>query len=394
MTIVSGLWATVPTLNQYSLLEKCLDALAGGEYVPEKVILVDNGGEYAGDDRGGWLQVVRPAKNLGVAASWNLAAAIAGDNDLLVLNDDLRVGQETVGKLITCLAPHVVANHSWSCFLWRASTRKVVGLFDERFYPAYYEDNDYARRLWLAGLAHAHVGDPDCRHAGSATAAARSDQHHQEFSENSARYSAKWGGPPGSERWHEPLWHVDQGQSPLAERLRRLTATPSDICEHLPLLASLARGYGSVIELGTRHGNSTTAFLAGGAMVQAVDCDPKPELAELVRLSCGRLRFIPGYSLDPELPIDPAAMLFIDTLHTEAQLRGELRLWAPLAQQAIVLHDTTTFGDNGEGGGPGLWPAVEEFIGDSGGAWRIGWRLSNCHGLTLIERRNPTGARY
>jgi hypothetical protein len=62
-----------------------------------------------------------------------------------------------------------------------------------------------------------------------------------------------------------------------------------------------------------------------------------------------------------------------------------LRRHAARARRYIVLHDTTTFGEQGEAEGQrGLWPAVEEFLAQGG--FRLKQRSTNNNGLTVLER--------
>jgi hypothetical protein len=83
--------------------------------------------------------------------------------------------------------------------------------------------------------------------------------------------------------------------------------------------------------------------------------------------------------------IEETDLLFIDTWHVYEQLSEELRLHAGAARKYVVLHDTTTFGDQGESAGHrGLWPAIEEFLAQ--GTFRLKARYANNNGLTVLER--------
>jgi hypothetical protein len=42
--------------------------------------------------------------------------------------------------------------HGWHCIALSCITLGAVGKFDENFYPAYYEDSDYIRRMELKGI--------------------------------------------------------------------------------------------------------------------------------------------------------------------------------------------------------------------------------------------------
>jgi hypothetical protein len=84
--------------------------------------------------------------------------------------------------------------------------------------------------------------------------------------------------------------------------------------------------------------------------------------------------------------IEETDLLFIDTLHTYDQLREELRRHGGKARRYIVLHDTSTFGEQGEvPDSRGLWPAVQEFLVQ--GTFHLKERRTNNNGLTILERR-------
>jgi hypothetical protein len=94
-----------------------------------------------------------------------------------------------------------------------------------------------------------------------------------------------------------------------------------------------------------------------------------------------------GFVLGDTLKVDiePTELLFIDTLHTYGQLKGELDRHAGKVKKWIILHDTETFGIKSEiEGESGLWPAVEEFL--AAGGWKIVERRTNNNGLTVLER--------
>ncbi len=72
-----------------------------------------------------------------------------------------------------------------------------VGFFDERFFPAYYEDNDYAHRivlaLWSKGYHSGTVHDSQVLHEGSRTIKEGGVNVSKAFELNKQRFKAKWG---------------------------------------------------------------------------------------------------------------------------------------------------------------------------------------------------------
>jgi hypothetical protein len=151
---------------------------------------------------------------------------------------------------------------------------------------------------------------------------------------------------------------------PALEALfRRAVSTPSDINEHCVRLRELASECGHVTEFGMRPEASTVALLAGGPGT-LVSYDrrrhPLVDLLEVVARP-GGFRFEEGDSLTAE--IEETDLLFLDTVHTARQLSRELARHAGRVRRRIVLHDTVTFGQVGEDGGPGMCAALQRCSG-------------------------------
>jgi GT2 family glycosyltransferase len=165
---------------------------------------------------GASLEVVAPGHNLGVAASWNLGLAQA-DDWTIISNDDVTFYRDTIKQLVDAaeaqpdelfLFPGTGGyKNAWSLFLQRAKMQATVGCYDEWISPGYgfYEDNDMAYRLKLAGYRHIPVPHCGYAHVDSATvkSMARHEQadHWDRFAVAKQRYIAKWGGEPGRERY-------------------------------------------------------------------------------------------------------------------------------------------------------------------------------------------------
>jgi len=121
-----------------------------------------------------------------------------------------------------------------------------------------------------------------------------------------------------------------------------------DMYPHINTLVELARTSHTILELGTRSGSSTWAFLTGlpvnGALT-SVDRDPRIAkegwLPPQVR-DDPRFTFIEGDDLDTDIiaryPKAPD-LVFIDTSHTYQQTLQELYMVTDLQPLRIVLHD-------------------------------------------------------
>lgn len=155
--------------------------------------------------------------NLGVANSWNLFLKTAfedGNEDgLIIANDDIILGDNTLESMLNkakenpdtviSAGPEDSRGNEFSLFYIPRSVFLKVGSFDTRFYPAYFEDNDYQYRMKLLGVPLIKSGGDTYYHKGSATintyTPERMTKHHYDFGENEFRYVQKWGGIPGRE---------------------------------------------------------------------------------------------------------------------------------------------------------------------------------------------------
>jgi len=131
---------------------------------------------------------------------------------------------------------------------------------------------------------------------------------------------------------------------PLFSRL----VLPSDIRGHLERMyrVVLETNAQQVVELGTRSGVSTLAFLAGveqtGGRVWSCDVNPPDVPAEVVEHPAWTFRQGDDRVLVGQAPCQ-VDVLFIDTSHEYPHTLDELELYAPLVRKggAIVMHDTS-----------------------------------------------------
>ena len=144
----------VPVLNRYDLLQRFLDSL---DYPIGHLLIIDNGAAYVDEDQ----QLNIPdcvehttylpmPSNLGVAASWNLGIKLFpldthwtfASNDMFFQPGELQKLSNALPDELTLLTdfPHFHA------FAVGEQVIQKVGLWDEAFYPAYFEDSDYMRR--------------------------------------------------------------------------------------------------------------------------------------------------------------------------------------------------------------------------------------------------------
>jgi GT2 family glycosyltransferase len=168
------------------------------------------------------------ASNRGVAKSWNegmLAAYAAHANVVIIANDDIALAPGDLSKLaekaaafrdryiISCAGFHQRFNHrqpsvGYSCFAINPIAIERLGCFDENIFPAYCEDQDYARRAGLSGLHEENCPDTGLTHLGSnsvLTDPVLSQQNALTHRRNLDYYRQKWGGYGGHETFSHPF---------------------------------------------------------------------------------------------------------------------------------------------------------------------------------------------
>jgi len=165
--------------------------------------------------------------------------------------------------------------------------------------------------------------------------------------------------------------------------------------ETLRMLTVLTRP-NSILEIGTGRGDSTLAFAEGlglngkGHIItldikssfQAHDLILDQDLSTFVTfLKMSSNDYIK--KLEGVMSID---ILFIDGLHTYKQVKMELDLlWHYIADEGmIILHDTNNPAH------PGVYKAVQEFLGEHGLEWSF-FEYYNCNGLTVLQHDIPDG---
>jgi predicted O-methyltransferase YrrM len=168
-------------------------------------------------------------------------------------------------------------------------------------------------------------------------------------------------------------------------------ATPSDIQLHLPRFVEMvvSRNATKVIELGTRSGVSTTAWLHALDLTDghlwSVDIGGKPAIGDWSHWT-----FVQGddesEAVLSQLPQD-VDICFIDTSHFYEHTLRELRLYAARVKPGglVVCHDTELATPEGSPAGDPAYPvkrAIEQFTAETGYKWT---NFPECWGLGVIE---------
>lgn len=236
----------IPCINLwYQYLKPCLESIkTKHEY---SICVVDNGSDedYRDTEYDKEFDVIRFDENMGCSAAWNAGVRKyyeLGYEYFLILNNDVLLHPRAIDALIERFekgdedvvmvtmfdmrgelplpaqiflqadnAKDNVEEAESPCFSGFMMNRKCwedVGEFDEKFFPAYFEDNDYHYRIKLAGLKAIMYPPAMFYHYGSKTQTESGSEYvvkSPQFENNRSYYIRKWGGPPGEEKYTMPF---------------------------------------------------------------------------------------------------------------------------------------------------------------------------------------------
>jgi GT2 family glycosyltransferase len=149
----------VPIINGYQYLDKMMETI---NYPIQNLIIIDNGASK-NDWTPTWNQWVSKVwhlkfpSNLGVPGSWNLGIkSLPMCNYWLISNADVEWAEDSLKMFAEQSDPNKIvlsnAGAAWCAFTIGWKVVEKVGLFDENFYPIYFEDNDYQHRAELQNI--------------------------------------------------------------------------------------------------------------------------------------------------------------------------------------------------------------------------------------------------
>lgn len=199
----------IPTLNRLDLLHPAL-LFYIHDFPQTKIYIVDNGNQNIESKfKHSNIEVIYVGENLGVAKSWNLLCNKIFENHeyALILNDDIYLGRkewELINLLDNFKKFFYCTMQDWCAFIVPKETFKVIGDFDEQFFPAYYEDNDYAYRIKLHGKGIFNIPflNPFLYQASKTTE--KDPTILPRIKNNKELYIKKWGGEPNKETFKKP----------------------------------------------------------------------------------------------------------------------------------------------------------------------------------------------
>jgi len=210
----------IPTLSRFDLVDRLLISIYNQSVRPDRIIVIDN-------SNGKLLPIegieIHKANNIGVSGSWNFGLKSIQDNDLLFICNDDNFLEKTAIETISNLAKDnpeqaffASAGGGFSFFAIKKTKMFYdIGYFDEGFYPAYFEDNDYHYRMKLKNYdficSEQELYRLGVNGEGSQTINSNKTKEADReliqlgYRVNQLRYVQKWGGGTNEEKFIKPF---------------------------------------------------------------------------------------------------------------------------------------------------------------------------------------------
>lgn len=228
----------IPVLNRGDLLMRCVLSV---DSEIETLFIINNG-----EDRGVAEAILRierrdipnaamfknvrieKYRNLGCAKSWNHMVRTS-PGAWIISGNDIQFSPGDVGRIKETLAENqdtsIVCAMGYAVYCFTPLGVRAVGMFDENFYPAYFEDNDHFRRVALSkakavsvpGFKAIHGEAPNWGSCTVNSDPALQKKNGTTFTNLRDYYARKWGGEPGKEKYGTPydkkvaldFWEID-----------------------------------------------------------------------------------------------------------------------------------------------------------------------------------------
>lgn len=402
----------IPTYNHLDLLKACVESVIAYTNLSQcEVVVVANG---CTDGTAEYLKTLPPPfrhvvheKALGYTAATNIGIREASGEYVILLNNDTVILKQERNRWVDILLepfrkdPKVgitgPVKFSWDCggIMRRAMAfwcvmipRKLfkeLGLLDEIFSPGMGEDGDFSIKAEMAGYRLVQVPNDGGAEFGKGIPSQQFPIYHL----GSGTFSGK-DYSDIAKRNSEILKtrYGKKANSTLESIYAMCLNHPCDTNQLFPKLRSYAEKCDHITEFGVRGVFTTWAFLARvpKRMVSYdVEYNGNIEGAKKEAAQAGiSFEFRLEDTLKAE--IEPTDLLFIDTTHTYKQLKGELERHAGKVRKYILIHDTESFGEKGEDGGPGEKLAIKEFLA-AHQEWMQEEHIETSNGLTILKRK-------
>jgi GT2 family glycosyltransferase len=199
----------IPTINRADLLNEAL-ANYFEDFKNTEIVICDNGKQEIITREKNFV-IYKPENNLGVSGSWNMIMDYAEKvkaTHVLMLNDDIYLGksEDEINAIIRLWKPDFLCTElNWCSFMLSVNAYLKVGRFDEKFFPAYFEDNDYFRRMLLAEVPMIFNGMLNPIIYRNSMTIQKTPELNNGFERNRQYYISKWGGQPTQETFGTPF---------------------------------------------------------------------------------------------------------------------------------------------------------------------------------------------
>jgi GT2 family glycosyltransferase len=196
----------IPTINRADLLNEAL-AKYFEDFKNTHIAICDNGNQDIITREENFM-IYRPQENLGVAKSWNMLMDYSdkiGATHVLILNDDIYLGKNETDLALLIKnnldADFINSFHNWCSYILRVDIWKKAGMFDEEFFPAYFEDNSFDYKMTLVGAKKTWTSFLDPIVYRNSMTIAKDPTLNQKFMQNKQMYIQMWGGLPTEEKY-------------------------------------------------------------------------------------------------------------------------------------------------------------------------------------------------
>lgn len=184
------------TLKRFDLAERLLASI---DFPVENLVIVDNSGRAEWEpEKPEWVErmwVIRVPFGLGLVGAWNLIVKSTPYAPYWVLVNDDAYFQPGALKIVSEDVDTEALNFldcqpKWSAPVFGEGMVNKVGLYDERFYPLYFDDNDLERRVIHHGVRIKHI-DAKVHHDNSSTLVGHEAVNAQTYAANSKLFASK-----------------------------------------------------------------------------------------------------------------------------------------------------------------------------------------------------------
>lgn len=203
----------IPVLNRYDLLDQNLNTI---DYPIKEILIINNGKDvYESPRKDLNVRVLNLPSNLGMSGSWNLTIKLYPHEPFWIFSSaDTHWIPGSLEQLYNASSKDnlVMTTEAWSCFSLGENIVREVGLFDEYFYPIYFEDNDYYERVMRSSVKSGYVeGKIKVRVPDGASQTIRSDNNLKNRNDETFLLNKEYFDKKNSQNFEiEGKWNIDK----------------------------------------------------------------------------------------------------------------------------------------------------------------------------------------